>query len=1189
MNITRNRRQRCVFLGIIFGVLFLISFMQTSTINQNYNIYDSNFNINGFTDNKNVKSNAIYYDYYTKEWLDNGNFTAGTDPWYNETEGDDTDVQASYSDGAANYETLGDNGTFSIIASPPSSSNWKAFRNPDFPLFPNGRYDENQINNGYGIDNEGCWATHEYDERVNQTDNFPCVHWKRNVNMPVNMSDYEITSASLSAYFNATVRTNLEVFGDNLAPDSGYAGVWDWVRFYVLISDLDNLNEYRVANYKTTDLGSGNAARESLGSEYLMGDTAMIPVDEETLIFYLTSVLNRDYRNFTITLGIHIYCEDNYPEYDWDTLEKLLIKNFSLSISYEKRIDPDTSLSWTQVGKKIPSGNNVEITNAEVNFKYKINETWSSLLSPNSEIRILINDSRNPETIRLSDVSTSFQEANMDLTSLVKSIGKGVNISLSIQVYLADEFSLDKHIKVSIDNVSLEITYSVSTEEDITTIDLFLEQENKTLPKYIDFYRGDPLNIIVHYKNSTNGHIIDATVNLTGTGPDKELDEDKALGHYSITIDTIDFPYGENYFKVIAQKKYFESQEISFTVDLKKRSSYIDKVFLNNSEDIYIEIPWNELIYINVTYNDTSTNDFIDDATVKLVKAGFEMNFSESNQNQYNLTLNSTKLALDRNSFSITAEKENYTSAEESITIVVTERETSLDVSVDNMDTDSFLTYNASIGQYLNITVKYKDDLANDFIKNADVNLYVDGGPTPNPLLLHPLHSDQYNITILTDDLGKGYSFIEIIAEKANHTSISEDITIIIEERATNFDLLVNGTQPLKTFVVELEERINITVFFEDNLTTDFLNKANVTLTGYINLTKHPDYNQYNATILGSDLKNQGFNYLSVFAYKENYKSHSETFIVQVVERSTSVELYFDGNNVTLEPTITLPIGKSILITIKYVDKNNVSIEGATIRLIRNSQYIPLNWNPATKDYNYTLNTNLLGIGNKLIPLVSEKTNYQTVSRDLSINVRKIHTDISTEDGKSKVEIKPGENAKISIEIENLDFGRKVKGCDVTYDWKEGDGDLEEVEDGVYEFELENVPEGTYTITIFVYKEGGDYEFEEYEITLVVKRSEEDVWPLYLALMIIGVTALILGIYIPLNRKYFNIPPPIRRLRKYRKTLNKDNDPNVKVISFNSAIASQYEKAKKMVDKIAKGAERGELLEEGVEFAEKGK
>ena len=334
---------------ILFCNLFIIGLNLIDFPSIENNDYNRNrvLNQSPIPPEKPISSDTYDVWYYDEQMLTNTGFDTEITPWTNDTSNAGNSLSPSYTANEADIEVLGDNGTFSIIDAPPSSSDWTPVTNPDFPLKPNGRYNLGTINSGYGIDSEGCWATHEYDEATNQTDNFPSIHFARNVNMPVNMTDYVITSASVSAWFNATVRTNLEANGDTIG-GGGYHGVWDWVRFYVLISDLDNLNEFQIANYKTDTLGSGYCDRWSIGSAYYLGDTAMIPVDESTLIYYLTTVLSRDYRNFTITLGIQIYAEDNYPNYDWDTFRRLLINNFSLSIDYEKKIDPLTSVSWNQ-------------------------------------------------------------------------------------------------------------------------------------------------------------------------------------------------------------------------------------------------------------------------------------------------------------------------------------------------------------------------------------------------------------------------------------------------------------------------------------------------------------------------------------------------------------------------------------------------------------------------------------------------------------------------------------------------------------------------------------------------------------------------------------------------------------------------------------------------------------------------
>ncbi|GAH36183.1 unnamed protein product, partial [marine sediment metagenome] len=212
---------------------------------------------------------------------------------------------------------------------------------------------------------------------------------------------------------------------------------------------------------KTLNLGQGYAGRRvyDYAARNYMSDTNMTKVDEDVLIFALTQVLRHDNHNFTITLGIDVDSEDNYPGYELDVWYSLLIKSCNLTFTYEKRMDKSSAVSFNQIGNQI-TGSNVKIKEGNINFKYKIDQPWPTSLSPNSEIRVLINDKQHSETIKLSSATTEFQYAKLggfDITSL---LNVEINISLSIQVFIADEFSLDRNIKISIDEANLTISYS---------------------------------------------------------------------------------------------------------------------------------------------------------------------------------------------------------------------------------------------------------------------------------------------------------------------------------------------------------------------------------------------------------------------------------------------------------------------------------------------------------------------------------------------------------------------------------------------------------------------------------------------------------------------------------------------------------------------------------------------------------
>jgi len=276
-------------------------------------------------------------EHYSEQWLTNPTFENPNESWYCTTQGDITDVNGTLGDGVAEFNILGNQHTFSLIADPPLVFDWTEVDNPDFPNHPD--IDE--------ISADGCRVSHEWDDTTAVQN--PSVHWDRNITLPVNMLDYVITSASIQAIVNATVDENLDRYDDyyygkraRTDPDANVDayGVGDYIRFYVLLSDLEKNNVYEIANFQTQTIGDGGAP----GTDYLL-DTYMSHVPEEVLKFYLTSVLSETNRNFTITLGIRLNIEDNIASYyDLDTFNELLIKYLNLTFTYEKKIDQLTTI-----------------------------------------------------------------------------------------------------------------------------------------------------------------------------------------------------------------------------------------------------------------------------------------------------------------------------------------------------------------------------------------------------------------------------------------------------------------------------------------------------------------------------------------------------------------------------------------------------------------------------------------------------------------------------------------------------------------------------------------------------------------------------------------------------------------------------------------------------------------------------
>jgi len=587
-----NTKKKIGYLILLF--LISASTFQIFTMNTTKNFKDEN-------NHKQVQTSA--QESYVKQWIVNPLFTS-TDNWISTKGGlgDPQDVNAYIGNDTANFEVLGKKGTFSLAEKPINGANWMAVPNPDFPHGPTSNFS----------DAEGLKVYHLFDDHdANQN---PSVHWDRNFTMPVDMSDYVITSASIQTRVNATVDPDVDCPGDTLATDGGASldqqESYDYVRFYVLISDLPKNNVYEIAYLQPTDLGQGNPP----GSNDLLSNTYLIPIPTEVLVFYLTSVLNTDYFNFTITLGIRIYTADNSNTYDNDEFHELLINSVTLNFTYEKKINQQTSVSWNQDGDKIsdiiPVSNysSFEVTEAILNFKYRINDTWSSS-SPNSEMRILINNIIHTETIKLSAANSSFEYGNpegFDVTSLISD-----DVNLSIQLFLADEFELNRTIAVSIDNISLYISYTVFFDDYQTNLQLFLNGDDKTLSPSIILPIGQNLTITVKYTNQTGGHLPGAGIQLTGVGIIENLKE--FADNYSITINvTQQLSMGINYLNIEATKTNYQTKLINPTINVRKLNTEI--ITVSGESNINIDV--GENAQLEIMLNDTDNDELIRGAIV---------------------------------------------------------------------------------------------------------------------------------------------------------------------------------------------------------------------------------------------------------------------------------------------------------------------------------------------------------------------------------------------------------------------------------------------------------------------------------------------------------------------------------------------------------------------------------------------
>jgi len=570
----------------------------------------------------------------TTEWLTNNEFlTQDAWVWENGTEGDNSDMNAIISSGQANYEVLGETRTYSGISGVVNSST-----SPGWGIFNNSGYLPPHTAE---INAEGCYVAHHWDETAggdSQIYNYPSIRFKKNVSLDVDFSDYVIKSASLEVYFNASVDANIDTPNDNYTGewDEDLYAIGDFATFYVLISDLDNDHSYPIAYNRTKYLGQYGFT-PSLTPILSIPDSPMYVYSQDDIITALNSALDKDldHSNFTITLGIDIYSEDNDRSGDHDDWDSLMIKTCNFTFTYEKIIDQSTSVSWNQVGNSLNSSS-IQVTDARFFFKYKVNNTWPSS-APLSEIKFYLNNkSHNEGIIKLTNFTTSWQDAKLEGFDVTSLISMDVNITVSIEVFLKDTLELGHGISINIDDVYLNITYIETFPDYGTNLELFIDDENKTLDPFLEIPIGELINITAKFTNASTGeHIIGANVLLKGERVLENLTEINE--QYTIEINsTRDLNMRNNFLTVKAQFLDHETMILNPRIYVRKIKTEIVPISESN-----LVIQPGESVDIDVIINNTDYDNYVIGAIVTYSWKLGQGEFTDDNSDGiYNASIN---------------------------------------------------------------------------------------------------------------------------------------------------------------------------------------------------------------------------------------------------------------------------------------------------------------------------------------------------------------------------------------------------------------------------------------------------------------------------------------------------------------------------------------------------------------------
>ncbi|MFX0020686.1 MAG: hypothetical protein ACFE9S_00050 [Candidatus Hermodarchaeota archaeon] len=537
------------------------------------------------------------------------------------------------------------------------------------------------------------------------------------------------------------------------------------------------------------------------------------------------------------------------------------------------------------------------------------------------------------------------------------------------------------------------------------------------------------------------------------------------------------------------------------------------------------------IINIKVSYNDLIDNRAIENADVYTDFTGAPEILSEISPGYYLYEFNASKASAGNNTVTIYADHEFYLNKEVNITVEVV-KQTVLTVE-NGLDI-------VSVAWNDNFTVKFNYTEKNSgFGIDAfdDVNVSWNG----EYHLIQPIIG-QYELECNTS----AYSSLTLqtLIISINPYKYEAQFALIriqITELGSYLELYVNQqlTNFSDTIQIDLGEDINITVEYRDSSHGNHLPNATVELLSidFLNETN----NQY-TIIIGEESLEQGITPFTVFARKDNYNPQSISFYVQVTEKPTNFQLLLNGAIKTSPAIFNLTIGEILNITVKYTNEIGAYIPYAYVTL--NELSINLTRDDALEQHSIELDTMELvhsmgleiSISNR-ISITAIATNYEIQEKLLILTINKIPTLINIS---SQIEAIPGDDVILRATLLDTYFGGTIKNAIVTYKWAYGqDVLIDTYNNGTYEYLLENVPEGSYPITLYA-DAGDDYIYTSKDITLIVTRPEVSPGPDLSWLIYILIGGIIgLALIFTLYQTHFKYPPMVRKIRKLKKKVRK--------------------------------------------------
>ncbi|MFW9900560.1 MAG: hypothetical protein ACFFDY_04660, partial [Candidatus Thorarchaeota archaeon] len=527
---------------------------------------------------------------------------------------------------------------------------------------------------------------------------------------------------------------------------------------------------------------------------------------------------------------------------------------------------------------------------------------------------------------------------------------------------------------------------------------------------YPNILEGDTINLLVSFNDKGNGDAIeDALVYTDNFLGIREYFNEISPGFYVLLdFNTSGGVAGDNLLTIYANSSLYQNSSNQITINL------ILKTSLTAQEFPYLQVSWNQNFTIHLNYTETTTGNGI--TTSPTSNWLGEYSTTMTSPGIYIMEFNSSLYEVNKiHSLIINFDETNYESQNILIKIEIIERETYIgNVFLNGIEKTTDKSIFLTSGELLNITISYNDQISGDFISGATARVVGEGlSEFLNESVIYP----QYEIVFNTSLLEVGATFLTVSAQLQNYSSSATLLTIYLDVRGSSLVVLLNGVvYPNNYISVEVTQKINITVIYTDFVTGSYLDNATIELLGYGFFDENTSLEQYNYTI-DADILGQGIDILNVIASKDKYQSQPAQITVEITERNTDLQLFFNGNNKTADPYLELPIGAILNITVKYTDLLGNFIDNSDVELLGEGLSESLNQSISFEQYSTLLDTRQLDIGVRLLTIVAQRNNYRLQTINIRLDIQRIKTNITTVSGINVFEIESGQSIDLEIKL----------------------------------------------------------------------------------------------------------------------------------------------------------------------------